>query len=99
MSQGLRTKLQADYVGGFLRWNTTLMITLSYNQCLEKASVYKKELEIRDPLVERLGEIRGQDHDYINLLQNVENRTKFKHLPEDSELRLIKRQSSTPGYC
>ena len=56
----------------------------------KKASVYKKELEIKDPLVERLAEIGGQDFYYINLLQNVENRTEFKHLPEDSELRLIR---------
>ena len=56
----------------------------------KKASVYKKELEIKDPLVERLAEIGGQDFDYINLLQNVENRTEFKHLPEDSELWLVR---------
>ena len=52
----------------------------------KKASVYKKELEIR----ERLAEIKGKDLDYINLLKNVENRTEFKHLLEDSELRLIR---------
>ena len=45
----------------------------------KKASVYKKELEIRDPLVERIAEIGRKDFDYINLLQNVENRTEFKH--------------------
>ena len=56
----------------------------------KKASVYKKELDIRDPLVERLAEIGGRDFDYINLLQNMENRTEYKHLPEDSELRLIR---------
>ena len=43
----------------------------------KKASVYKKELEIKDPLVERLAEIGGQDFYYINLLQNVENRAEF----------------------
>ena len=41
-------------------------------------------------MAERLAEIGGQDFDYLNLLQNVENRTEFKHLPEDSELRLIR---------
>ena len=34
----------------------------------KKASVFKKELDIRDPLVERLAEMGGQDFDYINLL-------------------------------
>ena len=52
----------------------------------KKASVYEKELEIR----ERLAEIKGKDFDYINLLKNVENRTEFKHLLEDSNLRLIR---------
>ena len=56
----------------------------------KKASVYKKELEIRDPLVERITEIGGRDLDDISLLQNMENKTEFKHLPEDSELRLIR---------
>ena len=56
----------------------------------KKASVYKKELEIKDPLVEKLADIGGQDFDYINLLQNIKNRTEFKHLPEDSEMRLIR---------
>ena len=49
--------------------------------CLKKAAVYKKELEVRDPLVEKLGEIGEQDFEYITLLQNFENRTEFKHLP------------------
>ena len=44
----------------------------------KKASVYKKELEIRDPLVERIAEIGGRDFDYIKMLQNVENKTEFK---------------------
>ena len=30
------------------------------------------------------------DFDYVNMLQNVENKTEFKHLPENSELRLIR---------
>ena len=56
----------------------------------KKASVYRKELEIRDLLVERIAEVEGRDFDYINMLQNVENKTEFKHLPDDSELRLIR---------
>ena len=31
----------------------------------KKASVYKKEFEIRDPLVEKIAEIGGKDFDYI----------------------------------
>ena len=47
--------------------------------------------------MERLAEMGGQDFDYINLLQNIEIRTEFKHLPEDSELRLIR--DSLPRLC
>ena len=41
-------------------------------------------------MVERLGEIGGRDFDFINMLQNVENKTQFKHLPADSESQLIR---------
>ena len=44
----------------------------------KRAAVYKKELEIKDPLVERLAEIGRRDFDYVNMLQNVENKTEFK---------------------
>ena len=37
-----------------------------------------------------MAETGGKDFDYINMPQNVENKTDFKFLPEDSELRLIK---------
>ena len=45
---------------------------------------------MKDPLVKRIGEIGGQDFEYVELLQNVENRTDYKHLPDSSELRMIK---------
>ena len=53
----------------------------------KKAEVYKKELEIKDPLVEKIG---GQDYENVTLLQHVENKTDYKHLPDDSELRMIR---------
>ena len=56
----------------------------------KRAAIYKKELEIKDPLVESLAEAGGKDFDYINMLQDVENKTEFRFLPDDSELRLIK---------
>ena len=42
----------------------------------KKAELYRKELEVDDPLVEKLAD--------------VENKTVFKHLPDDYELRLIR---------
>ena len=40
----------------------------------KKAEVYKKELEIKDPLVEKIAEIGGQDFECVTLLQHVENK-------------------------
>ena len=54
----------------------------------KKAEVYKKELEVKDPLVEKIAEIGGQDFEYVTLLQHVENRTDYKDLPD--ELKLIR---------
>ena len=33
------------------------------------------QLEIKDPLVEKVAEIGGQDFEYVTLLQHVENKT------------------------
>ena len=41
----------------------------------KKAEAYKKELEIKDHLVEKIAEIRGQDFECVTLLQHVENKT------------------------
>ena len=56
----------------------------------KKAEVHKKELEVSDPLVERIAEIGGKDFEYVEILQNLEKRTDYKHLPESSELQLIR---------
>ena len=56
----------------------------------KKAEVYRKKLEIKDPLVEKIAEIGSQDFEYVLLLQHVEKKTYYKHLPDDSELRLIR---------
>ena len=56
----------------------------------KKAEIYQKELEVKDPLVERIGEIGGQEFKYVDLLQNDENRTEYKHLPDSSEFRMIR---------
>ena len=56
----------------------------------KKAEVYKKELEIKAPLVERLPDIRGQEFEYFTLLKHVENKPDYKPLPDDSELRLMR---------
>ena len=50
-----------------------------------------------DVLVESLAEIGGKDSNYINMLQNVENKTEFKFLPDDSELQPIKDSLSRLG--
>ena len=55
----------------------------------KKAEIYKKKLEIQDPLVKRLGDIGGENFEYVGLLQRIENQTEYKHLPDDCELRLI----------
>ena len=56
----------------------------------KKAEMYEKELEVQDPLVERLGDIGGEDFEYFELLQHIANRTKYIHLTIDCELRLIR---------
>ena len=56
----------------------------------KKAEVYKKELEVADPLVQRLAEIGGTDFEYMELLQHLENRSGWKFLPESCELRGIR---------
>ena len=56
----------------------------------QNAEVYQKELEVSDPLVERIAEIGGIDFEYVEILQNLENRTDYKHLPGSSELRMIR---------
>ena len=33
------------------------------------------QLEIKDPLAEKIAEIGGQDFEYVTLLQHVENKT------------------------
>ena len=38
----------------------------------KKAKVYRKELEIADPLVQRLAEIGGTDFEYVEILQHLE---------------------------
>ena len=38
------------------------------------------QLEIKDPLVEKIAEIGGQDFEYVTLLQLVENRTDYTYL-------------------
>ena len=54
---------------------------------------------MKDSLVEKIAEIGGQDFEYVTVLQHVKNRTDYKHLPDDSELRLIRDSSSTPRHC
>ena len=56
----------------------------------KKSEVYRKELEIADPLVQRLAEIGGTDFEYTELLQHLENRTDWKFLPESCELKAMR---------
>ena len=51
--------------------------------------MYRKELEIQNPLVQHIGAIAGEDANNVKMLSHIENRTEFKNLPIDSELRLI----------
>ena len=56
----------------------------------KKPEIYKKDLKIKDPLVETLADIGGEDLEYVTLLQHVEDKSDYKHIPDDSELRLIR---------
>ena len=40
--------------------------------------------------MEKIAEIGGQIFEYVTLLQHVENKTDYKHLTDDSELRMIR---------
>ena len=55
----------------------------------KKAEVYRKQLEIEDPLVMRLAEQAGLDLEYVEMVNLVENRAEYKDIPEHCELRLI----------
>ena len=46
----------------------------------KKAEEYRKQRDIQDPLVQRLGGLAGRDMDYVEMLSNIENRTAFKNL-------------------
>ena len=50
----------------------------------KKAEEYWKQLEIQDPLVQRVGDLlAGAVIDYVERLSNIENRAAFKHLHEN----------------
>jgi hypothetical protein len=55
----------------------------------KRASVHAKQLEIQDPLVADLAVAGAADHQYVAMLNDIENGTAAKDLPEDSELRNI----------
>ena len=56
----------------------------------KKAEEYWKQLEIQDPLVQRVGDLLvGAVIDYVERLSNIENRAAFKPLHENSELKLV----------
>ena len=40
----------------------------------KKAEEYMKQLEIQDPMVQRPGDIAGEDTDYMEMLKQIENR-------------------------
>ena len=49
--------------------------------------MYRKELELQDPLVKCLVDIGGEDEEYVEMLHHIENRTDFKNLHGGSELK------------
>ena len=48
----------------------------------KKTIIYKKEFEIQDPLVERLGDIGGKDAEYKKMLYHIKNRKSLKTYQE-----------------
>ena len=55
----------------------------------KKAEIYRKQLEVEDPLVIQLGVQAGMDLEYVEMVNHTENRTEFKDLPDNCELRQI----------
>ena len=55
----------------------------------KKASIYKKQVEVEDPLVLQLGIQAGLDLEYVEMVSCIENRVEYKNLPEDTELRAL----------
>ena len=53
----------------------------------KKASIYRKQVEIEDPLVLQLGIQAGLDLEYVEMVSCIENRVEYQNLPEDIELR------------
>ena len=48
----------------------------------KKADIYRKQLEIEDPLVLQLGIQAGLDMEYVEMVNAIENRTEFRNLPD-----------------
>ena len=55
----------------------------------KRADIYRKQLEVEDPLVIQLGIQGGLDLGYVEILNHIENKTEYKDLPQDCELRLM----------
>ena len=47
----------------------------------KRADIYRKQLEVEDPLVIQLGIQAGLDLEYVQILNHIENRTAYKDLP------------------
>ena len=63
----------------------------------KKASVYKDQVQVRDPMVIKLGEIGSLDLGYLEMLNCVENGVESKDIPDDCELKVIEGQLSRLG--
>ena len=55
----------------------------------KKADIYRKQLQVEDPLVIQLSVQAALDMDYGEMVNAIENRTYYRNLPEQCELRLI----------
>ena len=64
-----------------------------------KAEVYMKQLEVEDPLVIQLVIKEGMDLDYVEMVNAIENRTEYRNLPEQCEVRLIHDSIPRLGIC
>jgi hypothetical protein len=55
----------------------------------KRATARAKQLERDDPLVENLANEGNIDLEYLNMMNQIENKIESKNLPEDNELKLL----------
>ena len=63
----------------------------------KKAAIYRKQLD--DPLVIQLGIQAGMDLEYVEMVNHIENRSEYRDIPLQCEVRLIHDSIPRLGIC